>query len=63
MKKEFDFKKFMSNNAIIILIILLAVVTGCTTKNFFTDHKRYRPFRRTCSWFRRLPFRNDAAER
>ena len=34
--KEFDFKKFMSNNAIIILIILLAVVTGCTTKNFFT---------------------------
>ena len=36
MKKEFDFKKFMSNNAIIILIILLAVVTGCTTKNFFT---------------------------
>ena len=36
MKKEFDFKKFMSNNAIIILIILLAVVTGCTPKNFFT---------------------------
>ena len=32
----FDVKKFMSNNAIIILIVLLAILTGCTTKNFFT---------------------------
>ena len=36
MKKEFDIKKLVSNNAIIILIVLLAVITGCTTKNFFT---------------------------
>ena len=36
MQKTFDLKKFMSNNAIIILIVLLAILTGCTTKNFFT---------------------------
>jgi methyl-galactoside transport system permease protein len=36
MQKSFDIKKFMSNNAIIILIVLLAILTGCTTKNFFT---------------------------
>jgi len=36
MQKSFDLKKFMSNNAIIILIILLAILTGCTTDNFFT---------------------------
>ncbi len=34
--KSFDVKKFMSNNAIIILIVMLAILTGCTTKNFFT---------------------------
>ena len=34
--KAFDVKKFMSNNAIIILIVMLAILTGCTTKNFFT---------------------------
>ena len=36
MEKKFDVKKFLSNNAIIILIILLALFVGCTTKNFFT---------------------------
>mgnify|MGYP006936156482 CR=1 FL=1 len=36
MEKKFDFKKFLSNNAIIILIILLALFVGCTTQNFFT---------------------------
>ena len=36
MQKSFDVKKFMSNNAIIILIMVLAILTGCTTKNFFT---------------------------
>lgn len=35
MQKSFNFKKFISNNAIIILIILLALLTGLTTKNFF----------------------------
>lgn len=35
MEKKLDIKKFLSNNAIIILIVLLAVVTGFTTKNFF----------------------------
>ena len=34
--KTFDVKKFASNNAIIILIVLLAILTGCTTENFFT---------------------------
>ncbi len=34
--KAFDVKKFMSNNAIIILIVMLAILTGFTTKNFFT---------------------------
>ena len=36
MEKSFNVKKFISNNAIIILIALLAILTGCTTKNFFT---------------------------
>ena len=36
MHKTFDVKKFMSNNAIIILIVILAILTGFTTKNFFT---------------------------
>lgn len=36
MQKSFDVKKFLSNNAIVFLIILLAILTGCTTKNFFT---------------------------
>ena len=36
MEKKFDFKKFLSNNAIIILIILLALFVGSTTQNFFT---------------------------
>ncbi|MCI8888401.1 MAG: beta-methylgalactoside transporter [Hungatella sp.] len=38
MQKSFDLKKFMSNNAIIILIVMLAILTGCTTKNFFTTN-------------------------
>ena len=37
MEKKFDLKKFLSNNAIIILIILLALFVGCTTQNFFTE--------------------------
>ena len=37
MEKKFDLKKFLSNNAIIILIILLALLVGCTTQNFFTE--------------------------
>lgn len=37
MEKKFNFKKFLSNNAIIILIILLALFVGCTTQNFFTE--------------------------
>ena len=36
MEKKFDVKKFHSNNAIIILIILLALFTAVTTQNFFT---------------------------
>ncbi len=36
MEKKFDLKKSLSNNAIIVLIVLLALVTGLTTKNFFT---------------------------
>ena len=36
MAKKFDIKKFLSNNAIIILIFVLVIFTGCTTKNFFT---------------------------
>ena len=36
MQKSFDIKKFLSNNAIIILICILAVFTGAVTKNFFT---------------------------
>ena len=36
MDKKFDIKKFLSNNAIIILIALLALFVGFTTKNFFT---------------------------
>ncbi|MDE7267581.1 MAG: beta-methylgalactoside transporter, partial [Lachnospiraceae bacterium] len=35
MQKSFNLKKFISNNAIIILIVLLAILTGFTTKNFF----------------------------
>ena len=35
MEKNFDVKKFLSNNAIIILIIILALFTGFTTQNFF----------------------------
>ena len=31
MEKKFDFKKFLSNNAIIILIILLALFVGCSS--------------------------------
>lgn len=38
MTKEFNLKKFLSNNAIIILIVLLAIITGFTTKNFFTGY-------------------------
>ena len=37
MEKKFDIKKFLSNNAIIILIALLALFVGFTTKNFFTQ--------------------------
>ena len=36
MEKKFDLKKFLSNNAIIILIVLLALFVGSTTQNFFT---------------------------
>ena len=36
MEKKFDLKKFLSNNAIIILIVLLALFVGATTQNFFT---------------------------
>lgn len=36
MQKSFNLKKFISNNAIIILIVAMAILTGCTTKNFFT---------------------------
>ena len=37
MEKKIRLKKFLSNNAIIILIILLALFVGCTTQNFFTE--------------------------
>lgn len=36
MEKKFNIKKFLSNNAITILIVILAIFTGCTTKNFFS---------------------------
>ena len=36
MANSFNVKKFLSNNAIIILIVLLAILTGATTQNFFT---------------------------
>ncbi|MDO5563786.1 MAG: beta-methylgalactoside transporter [Eubacteriales bacterium] len=36
MTKKFDIKKFLSNNAIIVLIIVLALFTGFSSKNFFT---------------------------
>ena len=32
----FNLLKFMSDNAIILLVLLLAIITGLTTKNFFT---------------------------
>lgn len=35
MQKSFDIKKFLSNNAIIILICILAVFTGAVTKKLF----------------------------
>ena len=34
--KIIEYEKIVSNNAIIILIVLLAILTGCTTQNFFT---------------------------
>lgn len=37
MKKTFDAKKFISNNAIIILVILLTVFTAVTTQNFVSE--------------------------
>ena len=36
MEKKFDIKKFLSNNAIIILIAILALVVGFSTQNFFS---------------------------
>ena len=33
--KSFDLKKFVSDNAIILLVVALAIITGLTTKNFF----------------------------
>ena len=36
MKKTFNLKKFLSNNAIIILIAALALIVGFTTDNFFS---------------------------
>lgn len=38
MKKTFDIKKFLSNNAIIILIAALALAVGFTTDNFFSGN-------------------------
>ena len=38
MEKKFDIKKFMSNNAIIILIALLALAVGFSTENFFSGN-------------------------
>lgn len=37
MTKKFDIKKFISNNAIILLVILLTVFTAVTTKNFVSE--------------------------
>ncbi len=34
--KSFNVKKFMSDNAIILLVLALAIFTGLTTDNFFT---------------------------
>ena len=36
MEKKFNIKKFLSDNAIIILIVILAVVVGSVTDNFFS---------------------------
>lgn len=36
MDKKFDIKKFASNNAIIILVAVLALFTGIVSNNFFT---------------------------
>ena len=36
MEKKFNIKKFLSNNAIIILIAILALVVGFSTQNFFS---------------------------
>ena len=36
MAKKFDIKKFISNNAIILLIAALAIFVGCNSQNFFT---------------------------
>ena len=36
MEKKFDIKKFLSNNAIIILIAILALAVGFSTQNFFS---------------------------
>ena len=38
MEKKFDIKKFLSNNAIIILIAILALAVGFSTKNFFSGN-------------------------
>src|SRR5574344_1995975 len=38
MEKKFDIKKFLSNNAIIILIAILALIVGFSTKNFFSTN-------------------------
>ncbi|MCI6320713.1 MAG: beta-methylgalactoside transporter [Clostridiales bacterium] len=38
MEKKFNIKKFLSNNAIIILIAILALVVGFSTKNFFSGN-------------------------
>ena len=35
-KNSFNVMKFMSDNAIILLVLLLAIFTGLTSKNFFT---------------------------
>ena len=38
MEKKFDIKKFLSNNAIIILIAILALAVGFSTNNFFSTN-------------------------
>ena len=38
MEKKFDIKKFLSNNAIIILIGILALAVGFSTQNFFSGN-------------------------